>query len=144
VNDRRVSNKSGGPGAISSKPGHAPWPLEETPTDDDGSSFGSGFWSGEKKSTALNCATPAGCIRSRDVSYIPGAPDFILGIINMRGKILSVVDLKKIFDLADDASGNTEWSLFLKMRIWNSAWLIAEIIGVISIPRMRSPLHCRH
>jgi purine-binding chemotaxis protein CheW len=35
----------------------------------------------------------------KEVTHIPGAPDFIAGIINMRGEIISIVDLKKLFDL---------------------------------------------
>ena len=32
---------------------------------------------------------------------LPGTPDFILGIINLRGEIRSVVDLRRVFDMAE-------------------------------------------
>ncbi len=35
----------------------------------------------------------------RDFTPLPGVPSFVLGIVNVRGQILSVVDLKKIFNL---------------------------------------------
>ncbi|MEJ0000257.1 MAG: chemotaxis protein CheW [Verrucomicrobiota bacterium] len=35
----------------------------------------------------------------RHLAPVPGAPPFVLGIINVRGRIVSVVDLKKFFDL---------------------------------------------
>lgn len=35
----------------------------------------------------------------RDYTPLPGLPAFVLGLINVRGRILSVVDLKKFFDL---------------------------------------------
>lgn len=37
----------------------------------------------------------------RDLTPLPGTPAFILGIINIRGEICSIVDLKKIFGLPD-------------------------------------------
>jgi purine-binding chemotaxis protein CheW len=35
----------------------------------------------------------------KEITPLPGAPAFVLGIINVRGQIISVVDLKKFFDL---------------------------------------------
>ena len=35
----------------------------------------------------------------KDFTPVPGTPDFVLGIINLRGKIMSVIDIRKFFDL---------------------------------------------
>lgn len=35
----------------------------------------------------------------RDYTPLPGVPAFVLGLVNVRGRILSVVDLRKFFDL---------------------------------------------
>jgi purine-binding chemotaxis protein CheW len=35
----------------------------------------------------------------KEITPLPGTPSFVLGIINVRGQIVSVVDLKKFFDL---------------------------------------------
>jgi purine-binding chemotaxis protein CheW len=37
----------------------------------------------------------------RDYTPLPCTPAFVLGIINVRGQILSVLDLKKLFDLSE-------------------------------------------
>lgn len=37
----------------------------------------------------------------RELVPVPGTPPFILGITNIRGKILSVIDIKKFFDLPE-------------------------------------------
>ena len=37
--------------------------------------------------------------RLTDCTRIPGTPDFLLGVTNLRGEILSVIDLRKFFDL---------------------------------------------
>ena len=38
-------------------------------------------------------------IRMADFTRVPGTPDFLLGVTNLRGEILSVIDLRKFFDL---------------------------------------------
>ena len=37
----------------------------------------------------------------KELTPLPGTPPFILGIVNVRGRILPVVDLKKFFDLPE-------------------------------------------
>lgn len=38
-------------------------------------------------------------IRLTDCTRVPGTPDFLLGVTNLRGEILSVIDLRKFFGL---------------------------------------------
>jgi purine-binding chemotaxis protein CheW len=42
-------------------------------------------------------------IRMQPVTQVPGTPHFVEGIINLRGKIIPMVDLRKYFgfDIAD-------------------------------------------
>ncbi|HEX4086233.1 MAG TPA: chemotaxis protein CheW [Chthoniobacteraceae bacterium] len=35
----------------------------------------------------------------KDITPVPGTPPFVVGIVNVRGRIVSVIDLKKFFDL---------------------------------------------
>jgi len=37
----------------------------------------------------------------RDLTPVPCTPPFVLGLINVRGRILSVIDIRKFFDLPD-------------------------------------------
>lgn len=39
-------------------------------------------------------------IRLQEVTHIPGAPDSVEGVINLRGRVIPVVDLRKRFNLA--------------------------------------------
>ena len=47
-------------------------------------------------------------VRIADVTPIPGTPDFLLGVMNLRGEILSVIDLCRLFNLA--SRGRTDQS----------------------------------
>jgi purine-binding chemotaxis protein CheW len=40
-------------------------------------------------------------IRFTDYTPIPGAPDFLVGLLNLRGEILAVFDLRKFFGIVD-------------------------------------------
>ena len=42
----------------------------------------------------------------KDFTPIPGVPAFVLGVINVRGQIFSVIDLKKFFNLPEKGLGD--------------------------------------
>ena len=44
----------------------------------------------------------------KDLTPLPGTPSFVPGIINVRGQIVSVVDLKKFFDLPAKGLANLD------------------------------------
>ncbi len=37
----------------------------------------------------------------QDITYVPHSPPFVKGVINLRGKIVPVIDLRQRFDLAE-------------------------------------------
>lgn len=39
-------------------------------------------------------------IRLQEITHVPNAPDFVEGVINLRGKVIPVVDLRKRFGVA--------------------------------------------
>lgn len=41
----------------------------------------------------------------KDFTTLPGTPSFVLGIVNVRGQIISVIDLKKFFNLPEKSLG---------------------------------------
>ncbi len=47
-------------------------------------------------------------LRNSEIAPVPGAPDFVLGIINLRGNVVTVIDTRKRFGLpprdTDDAT----------------------------------------
>ena len=51
----------------------------------------------------------------RDVTPVPCTPPFVLGLINVRGRILSVIDIKRFFDLPE--KGLTKAQSFERTRI---------------------------
>lgn len=37
----------------------------------------------------------------KEITTVPGVPPFVMGVINLRGKIISIVNLKNLFNLKD-------------------------------------------
>ncbi|MBI2998359.1 MAG: chemotaxis protein CheW, partial [Deltaproteobacteria bacterium] len=50
----------------------------------------------------------------KELTPVPCTPSFVLGIINVRGQILSVIDIKKFFDLPE--KGLTDLNKVLILR----------------------------
>ena len=70
----------------------------------------------------------------KDLTPIPCTPPFVLGVINVRGQILSVIDLKKLLDLPEKGLGDLNKVLILKSDTMEFGILADDIIGVRSVP----------
>ncbi|MDD5093660.1 MAG: chemotaxis protein CheW [Dehalococcoidia bacterium] len=51
------------------------------------------------ESYGVDIGTVNEIIRMQDISRVPRAPNFVQGVINLRGKVIPVVDLRKVFCL---------------------------------------------
>jgi len=71
----------------------------------------------------------------RDFTPLPGVPSFVLGIVNVRGEILSVVNLKKFFDLPEKGLGQLNKLIILRNEEMEFGILADEILGTRAIPR---------
>lgn len=71
---------------------------------------------------------------AKNLTYIPGTPDFIKGIINLRGELISVVDLKKFFDLPDQDLTDLCQVIILSSEDMEFGILADEILDVKKIP----------
>ncbi len=69
-----------------------------------------------------------------DLTPVPGTPAFVLGIINLRGEIRTVIDLKKFFDLPDAGLTQLNQILLLEHEDLQLGILADTIRGVRHIP----------
>jgi purine-binding chemotaxis protein CheW len=65
----------------------------------------------------------------KDLTSLPGTPSFVLGIINVRGQILSVIDLKKFFNLPEKGLGNLNKVIILHNDMMEFGILADAILG---------------
>ena len=71
----------------------------------------------------------------KDFTPVPGTPPFVLGIINLRGQILSVIDLKKFLNLPDRGLGELNKVIVIRNDRTEFGILADVILGTHSIPR---------
>jgi len=70
----------------------------------------------------------------REFARLPCTPPFVLGIINVRGQILSIIDLKKFFELPEAGLTNLNRVIILQSEEMEFGILADEILGMRSIP----------
>lgn len=70
----------------------------------------------------------------KELTPVPGTPRFVLGIINVRGQILSVIDIKKFFDLPERGLSNLNKVIILRNDTMEFGILADLIVDVRSIP----------
>lgn len=70
----------------------------------------------------------------RELTSLPGAPPFVLGIINLRGVILSVIDLKRFFELPTGGLTALNKVIVLASPTMQFGLLADAILGVRTIP----------
>lgn len=76
---------------------------------------------------AIEAAFVKEVLTLKDITPIPGTPDFVMGVINFRGEIISVVNLKNLFGLKE--KGLTEMNKVLLLRNGQMAFgLVADAI----------------
>jgi len=73
---------------------------------------------------------------------LPGAPSFVLGIANVRGEIVSVVDLKRFFDLPEKGLTNLNQLIVVRNSDMELGILADEVLGVrtIGLDGLQPPL----
>lgn len=70
---------------------------------------------------------------AKDVTALPGLPKFILGIVNLRGKIVSVNDLRVILDLPS-GSDSEHFILVLRSESMEVGIWVEPPIDVMTTP----------
>ena len=77
-----------------------------------------------------------------ELTPLPCTPAFIFGLINVRGQILTVMDMKKFFDLPEKGITNLNKVIVVRKDALELGILADEIIGIrnISVNELQPPL----
>lgn len=69
----------------------------------------------------------------RDLTPLPCTPAFVLGLINVRGQILSIIDLKKFFELPEKGLSDLNKVIIVRTGTMELGILADAILGIRSI-----------
>jgi purine-binding chemotaxis protein CheW len=71
----------------------------------------------------------------RELTPIPGVPSFVKGIINVRGQIVSLIDLKIFFEMNSEEFTDSTSVIILQSKNMEFGILADAIIGIDTIPK---------
>jgi len=71
----------------------------------------------------------------KELTSVPCTPPFVLGIINVRGEIVSVIDMKKFFDLPEGGLTDMNKAIIVRNDQMEFGILADAILGVRTILR---------
>lgn len=73
-------------------------------------------------------------IKAEGITYLPASPEYIAGIVNLRGNILSVTDLRKIFGLSQKEVTEKTRLVVIESGILETGLLVDEVAEAIEVP----------
>jgi purine-binding chemotaxis protein CheW len=73
-------------------------------------------------------------IKVGKITYLPSSPEYVAGIISLRGNILSVTDLKTIFSLPHEEPTEKSRIIAVESGILETGLLVDEVTESIEVP----------
>lgn len=68
------------------------------------------------------------------ITYLPSSPDYIAGIVSLRGAILSVTDLNNFFGLPPQGQGKKQKIVVVSSGILETGFLCDEVAKPMEVP----------
>lgn len=73
-------------------------------------------------------------LRSAAITPVPNAPDFVEGVINLRGDIFPVLDLRKKLNLHHEESGRDKtWIMILEIQGMMTGFIVDTVTRVLKV-----------
>lgn len=75
-------------------------------------------------------------IKDTLITAIPDSPEFIKGVINLRGNIIPIIDLRKRLKLPEMSKASTEdaWIVILDINSRVTGFMVDHVTRVIKVP----------
>lgn len=87
-----------------------------------------------KEEYGVEIASVQEIIRATDITPVPGAPSHVRGVINLRGKIIPVVDLRRRFALAAVEASESQRIIVVELGEKRIGMLVDSVSQVIKVP----------
>ncbi len=82
----------------------------------------------------VDIGTVSGIERMHDITKVPNTEDFVVGVINLRGKVIPVVDLRKIFMVSVSEETKETRIVVVDMHGKPIGCLVDAVTEVLRIP----------
>lgn len=82
---------------------------------------------------AIEAASVLEVVLLRDLTPVPCTPPVILGVVNHRGRILPVIDFRRLFDLTGQEVGEKRWVVVVEAEKMTFGIGAEAVMGTIQI-----------
>jgi purine-binding chemotaxis protein CheW len=73
-------------------------------------------------------------IRSAPITAVPNAPDFVEGVMNLRGNIFPVIDLRKRLNLySEEFSREETWTIILEIQGMMTGFIVDTVTRILKV-----------
>ena len=72
--------------------------------------------------------------RMKEITRVPNSPAYVEGVINLRGKVIPVVDLRKKFDLAEKENDEHSRIMIMDIQGITMGLVVDSVSEVLRIP----------
>lgn len=84
---------------------------------------------------AFNCAVVKEVLPLIKINYVPDAPGYILGVINVRGDIESVIDMQSLLEMPKQETTDQSRIMIVEEQGIRSGVLVGSLEDVIDVPK---------
>lgn len=82
---------------------------------------------------AVNASFVNEVLRYTEITPVPGAPDFVLGIINLRGDVLTVIDTREVFGLSSHEVTSQSRIVVVELEDYAVGVLVDRVAAVVDL-----------
>lgn len=72
-------------------------------------------------------------IRLQEITKVPKAPEFVEGVINLRGNVIPVIDLRKRFDFEEKEDTNATRIIVIEAQPYTVGMIVDSVSEVVRI-----------
>ncbi|MEM4158077.1 MAG: chemotaxis protein CheW [Candidatus Methanomethylicaceae archaeon] len=73
-------------------------------------------------------------IKVREYIKVPNAPDYVEGVINLRGQITPIVNLRKIFRMKEGTMDENSRIIMVEIDSEVMGLIVDSVVGVVTVP----------
>lgn len=85
------------------------------------------------ESYGMDVSTVREVLRLQEVTYVPNAPEYVEGVINLRGKVAPIVDLRKRFGVEVSAATNESRIVVAEYNSEDVGMIVDSVTEVLSV-----------
>ena len=88
----------------------------------------------EEETYGINVTQVKEVLRLTEIAPVPGAPDYVIGIINLRGNVVTVIDTRRRFGLPPTESDDSSRIVILEVEGQVVGILVDSVAEVVDLP----------